>query len=130
MSPLPLGMIVESLVAVLLVLTIVYCIVLNRRLKMFRANEEDLRATISELVTATEIAERAIIGLKATASDCDKTLAHRLRQAEKFNADLAEQLDAGESLMNRIARITEAGRVSEPAGRFGELGRVRRGQAA
>ena len=60
------GMMIEGMVAILLVLTIGYCIMLNRRLKLLSADEQSLRATISELVTATEIAERAINGLKLT----------------------------------------------------------------
>ena len=60
------GLAVESLVAVLLMLTIGYCMVLNKRLKRLRADEQSLRATISELITATEIAERAIGGLPLT----------------------------------------------------------------
>ena len=62
-----LGLVIELLVAALLALTIGYCLVLNRRLKRLQADEQALRATISELITATEIAERAILGLKATA---------------------------------------------------------------
>ena len=68
MSTLPIGMIIEGLVAVLLLITIGYCWMLNRRLQRLRADEEVLRATISELMTATEIAERAILGLKNNGS--------------------------------------------------------------
>ena len=57
MTSLPLGMLIEALVAVLLLVTIGYCWILNRRLQRLRADEETLRATISELITATEIAE-------------------------------------------------------------------------
>ncbi|MCC2111409.1 MAG: chemotaxis protein [Hyphomicrobiales bacterium] len=125
-----LGIIVEALVSLLLVLTIGYCIVLDRRLKRFRADEEDLRATIAELVTATEIAERAIIGLKATASECDKSLTHRLRQAEKLTDDLGEQLHEGSDLLERIARITEAGRAPSARSRFAVFHRSAKGEAA
>ena len=59
------GMIIDGLVAFLLILTIGYCMMLNSRLKLLKADEQSLRATISELVTATEIAERAIGGLEA-----------------------------------------------------------------
>lgn len=108
---------IEGLVAVLLVLTIGYCIVLDKRLKRLRADEADLRATISELLTATEIAERAIVGLKETASDADRTLAQRLREAEFFSQEIGRELGEGEKLLNRIIRITEAARgtaVAEP----------------
>lgn len=102
---------VEGLVAVLLVLTIGYCILLDKRLKRLRADEANLQATISELLTATEIAERAIVGLKETASDCDKTLAQRLREAEFFSQEIGRELGEGEKLLNRIIRITTAARA-------------------
>ena len=52
-----LGVAIESLVAVLLMLTIGYCMLLNKRLKRLKADEHSLKATIAELITATEIAE-------------------------------------------------------------------------
>lgn len=108
MSHLPLGLVIESLVAVLLVLTIAYCAILNGRLKRLRSDEEALRATISELITTTEIAERAILGLKTTAAECDQTIAQRLTQAEHLSGELARQLDTGESVLMRITQIAEA----------------------
>ena len=112
MSTLPLGMIIEGLVAVLLVITIGYCFTLNRRLQRLRADEEVLRATISELMTATEIAERAILGLKTTAAEADKTLGSRLKQAETMSHTLAEQVGEGEIVFTRISQIAEAARAS------------------
>src|SRR6266513_5851031 len=94
------GLIIESLVAVLLLLTITFCIVLNGRLKKLKADEHALKATISELITATEIAERAIAGLKLTVRDCDQNLGERLRSAERFSADIERQLDAGEDILD------------------------------
>lgn len=113
MSTLPLGMIIESLVAGLLLVTISYCWILNRRLQRLRADEETLRATISELITATEIAERAILGLKATATDVDKTLGGRLSEAEAMSRLLAEQLGQGEQVLARISQIAEAARSAQ-----------------
>ena len=59
---------------------------------------------------ATETAERAIAGLRTTLSDCDRTLAERLRTAERYAADLSEQVEAGNAVMNRIAQIVESTR--------------------
>ena len=103
------GMIIEMLVAILLALTIAYCISLNRRLKLLKADEQSLRATISELVTATEIAERAIAGLKLTVEECEAGLGARLRSADRFTADLDRSLAAGKDLYDRLARIVVAG---------------------
>ena len=105
----------EALVAVLLVITIVYCIVLNSRLKRLRADESDLRATISELVTATEIAERAIGGWKAAAVDCDKTLSVRMREAEHFSIEIAREIAEGQKVLNRIKQIATAVRKTDSA---------------
>jgi Domain of unknown function (DUF6468) len=103
------GVIVEMLVAILLALTIAYCISLNRRLKLLRADEQSLRATISELVTATEIAERAIAGLKLTVDECEAGLGTRLRSADRFIAELDRSIAAGSDLFDRLARIVVAG---------------------
>lgn len=112
MSTLPIGMIIESLVAILLMITIGYCWTLNRRLQRLRADEETLRATISELMTATEIAERAILGLKATAATADKTLGSRLKDAQSMSERLAGQLGEGEKIFSRITQIAEAARAA------------------
>ena len=102
------GLMIELLVAFLLVLTIGYCVTLNRRLKRLRNDEEALRATIAELITATEIAERAILGLKATAGDCDKNLAHRLKDAERLSSELQYYVTQGEGVVGRLVKISDA----------------------
>jgi hypothetical protein len=107
------GLAIESMVAILLVLTIGYCIVLNSRLKMLKADEQALKATISELITATEIAERAIAGLKLTVRDCDLSLGERLRNAEQLSAEIAGQLDDGRTVLERLTRIALAARQPE-----------------
>jgi chromosome segregation ATPase len=107
------GLLIESVVAVLLLLTIGYCVLLNRRLKRFKADEQSLKATISELITATEIAERAIAGLKVTVRDCDQNLGERLRTAERFAADISRQVAAGESVLNRLTQIAVAARPAQ-----------------
>ena len=112
------SVIVEMLVAILLALTIIYCISLNRRLKVLKADEQSLRATISELVTATEIAERAIAGLKLTVQDCEAGLGERLRSADRFTADLDRSVAAGQDLLDRLTRIVvAAGAGAIPAAR-------------
>src|SRR5579883_3121954 len=107
------GVIIDSLVAILLVLTIGYCMLLNRRLKMLKADEQSLRATISELVTATEIAERAIGGLKQTVRECDETLGERLRNADGISSELARQIEAGEDIMRRMLGVVIAARQGD-----------------
>lgn len=102
------GLTIESLVAILLLLTIVYCARLNSRLERLRADEGKMRANVAELVTATEAAERAIAGLKATVRECRETIEPRLRDAEVFSTAMAEHLKSGEDVLARLKKITAA----------------------
>jgi hypothetical protein len=96
---------IESMVALLLLLTILYCVRLNRHLTKLRSDESTLRATIAELITATETAERAIAGLKATVTEADATLGERLRTAERYSADIIGHTKAGAEVLNRLVQI-------------------------
>ena len=104
------GLMIESLVAVLLLLTIGYCVLLNRGLKRLKADEMSLKATISELITATGMAERAVAGLKIAAHECEGTLGERLRAAERCCADLNRQTNTGAVILERISRVVIGGR--------------------
>ena len=109
------GILIEGLVALLLLVTIGYCVMLNARLKRLKADEHALKATIMELIGATENAERAVAGLKATARDCELTLAERLRSAERLSAEMERQTQVGEAVVQRLSRIVVAARPASEA---------------
>ncbi len=107
------GFLIESMVSILLLLTILYCVQLNKQLRLLKADEQSLRATISELITATEIAERAIAVLKSTMRDGEQTLNARLDRSEQISADIERQLKAGGDLLARLTRIAGVGRTAD-----------------
>jgi uncharacterized protein DUF6468 len=100
-----LGIAIESLVAFLLMLTIGYCMLLNARLKRLKADESSLKATIGELITATEIAERAIGGLKLTVRDVNENLNAQLTAAGAISIQLKKQLAEGDNVVRRLSKI-------------------------
>jgi hypothetical protein len=116
-----LGIAIESLVAFLLILTIGYCMLLNTRLKRLKADESSLKATIGELITATEIAERAIGGLKLTVRDVNENLGDQLASASQMSQQLKVLLAEGDNVVRRLSKIANAARppaanpVAEPA---------------
>ena len=110
-----LGLMIESLVAVLLLLTIGYCALLNKRLKLLRNDEQSMRGTIAELVTATEIAERAIGGLKVTVRECDENLGAQLLNGAELAGKLRKQVAVGEEILHRLSQIALAARPHEVA---------------
>ena len=111
-----LGIAIESLVAVLLMVTVGYCMLLNKRLQRLKADEHSLKATIGELITATEIAERAIGGLKHTVRDVNENLGSQLTAAMQMSAHLKSQLAEGDGVIRRLSRIASAARpaAAEP----------------
>ncbi len=115
MTGFSMGLVIEGAVAVLLALTIGYCVVLNGRLKRLHADRDVLRQMISDLVGATNLANQAIKELKSTAVEADLTLNARLEEAERFGIELANHVSAGTALMERIVKITTAARAASPA---------------
>lgn len=99
---------IESLVAILLLLTILYCVRLNNQLKRLKADGSSMQKTIAELITATETAERAIAGLKATVREAEETLGERLRSAEKFATEMRQNTVAGAEVLSRLTQIAGA----------------------
>jgi hypothetical protein len=108
------NLIADLLVASLLVATIITCYILTRRIERMKMDEAGMRQTVGALVSATDTAERAIAGLKLTLGDCDRTLAERLRTAERYAADLAAQVEAGQIVMDRIGQIVSAATLVAP----------------
>jgi Domain of unknown function (DUF6468) len=105
-----LGLIIETLVAVLLLLTIGYCMLLNKRLQRLKADEHSLKAVIAELITATEIAERAIGGLKHTVRDVNENLGSQLAAATGMSEQLRRQLSEADYVVRRLTKIAIAAR--------------------
>ncbi|MEA3027484.1 MAG: hypothetical protein QOF91_2769 [Alphaproteobacteria bacterium] len=99
---------IESLVSILLLLTILYCIRLNDQLKRLKADGSSMQQTIAELITATESAERAIAGLKATVREADETLGERLKAAERYSVEMRQNATAGAEVLNRLTKIAGA----------------------
>jgi hypothetical protein len=102
------GLTIESMVAILLLLTILYCARLNKQIGRLKADERLMKTTVADLMVATETAERAIAGLKTTVKEADLTLGARLREAEGYCASLTDNLRAGEDLLNRLRKIAYA----------------------
>ena len=81
---------IEGLLIFLLMITIGYCFILDRRLKILRSGQTDLRKVISDLSRTTQTAQEAIAGLKATADDVDRKLTEKLDEARALTGELGQ----------------------------------------
>jgi len=103
-----LGMVVEVSVAILLAVTIGYCVILNTRLKRLHADRDTLQRMVGDLVQATALANAAVMELKTAALEADGRLTVRLEEAGRFERSLDESVATGAQLIEKIARITAA----------------------
>jgi len=96
---------IESMVAILLLATILYCVRLNEQLKRLKADESSMKKTIGELLGGIENAERAISGLKATVREADDSLSVRLKDAERFCKEIKAGTEAGGDVLTRLGQL-------------------------
>jgi hypothetical protein len=106
-----LGMVVEGSVAVLLAVTIGYCVILNSRLKRLHTDRETLQKMVGDLVQATTLANAAVMELKTAALEADTKLSVRLEEAAELDRSLSGSVASGSQLIEKIGRITAAARA-------------------
>lgn len=96
------GLIVDGLVAILLIVTIFYCLLLDRRLRALRSGQDGLKSVIAELDVATARAERAIGQLSALGSRETQGLEKAMRDARTLSDELSLMVEAGNNLADRL----------------------------
>jgi len=80
----------EILVSLLLVITITYCFILDRRLKALRSGQDGVRQSISDLVQATLQAEQSIHKLTVTAEKVGGELESHIVEAKTLNRSFSK----------------------------------------
>ncbi|MEJ0027499.1 MAG: DUF6468 domain-containing protein [Rhizomicrobium sp.] len=111
------GLIVELALTGLLAVTLVYCIVLERRLAAVRRGQEGLKSTIGELNAAIAHAGGSMRALKAAASGAAETLDERMSRARATIDELSLLTASGERIAERFDRAvsTQAPARRQPA---------------
>lgn len=87
------GPFLDSLIIALLVATIVYASILNRRLTRFRDNRAELERATRTFAEAALRADGGIKGLRAAAEETSKALDEKLVRAQQLRDDLSYLLD-------------------------------------
>ncbi len=102
--------VLEAVVATLLLATIAYCVIVNRKLEKLRADQENLKSIIRDLNQSTLQAEAAAGELRTTVEKASKELAIQINRAENSSGHLRNQNDKADGLLNRLsamARLTK-----------------------
>ncbi len=119
------GIAVELLVALLLATTIVWAVILDRRLRDLRSGRDGVRQAVIDLAGATGRAESAVLALREAAESTGAELARRQAAAKAASDELALLLGSAEGLAERLTKraapMTQASRSEAPRPAMREL---------
>ena len=109
------GLIVNALVAILLIAVIAHAVVLNRRLKSWRAEAGELERLIITFNGAITRAETALGGLKQAVREDGQSLDVAQKRAQALRDDLAYLVERGGSLADRLEEAVRSGLAQQTA---------------
>lgn len=98
---------VELALSLLLAATLIYCALLERRLKAVRKGQEGLKSTIAELNASLATAGASLRALQAAAGTVGDTLDRKLSVARATIDELSLLTSSGERIAQRMERSVE-----------------------
>src|SRR5437763_1286246 len=105
------GTILDIVVIILLVPTIIYAVILNRRLAALRKSRDELGKVVNSFNEATMRAEAGIPKLKKATTEANHTLKDRVEKAQTLRDDLAFMIERAEELAGRLEGAVRAARA-------------------
>ncbi len=97
-----LGLILEGLVGILLVVTVVYCALLDRRLRALRDGQDGLKAIIDGLDAATLRAQAGVAELRVSGDTVSGRLHEQVGKARALADELEIMVEAAARLADRL----------------------------
>jgi hypothetical protein len=104
----PITLIIEIMLSALLLATVVYCALLERKLSALRKGQDGLRDIIGELNRAIVSASVSMRTLRATADDAGKNLQEQVSKARGMIDELSLLNVSGERIAQRIVGSAQA----------------------
>jgi hypothetical protein len=106
----------DLIVAALLAATIIYAVILSKRLGALRNDKAQLEALIRSLDESARRAESAIAMLKRTSDEAGRELQMRIDQGQGLRTDLSYMIDFGGGLADRLESGVRAQREERNSG--------------
>ena len=100
----------DAVVAVLLIATIGYSVVLNRRLTAMRSDRDKFEDLIRNLSTASQRAEAVVTKMRASADDLSQRLDKKIDEARSLSDDLVYMIERGGVIADKMAGLIRSGR--------------------
>ncbi len=94
--------ILNVVIALLLVITIIFCLVLSKRISAFNSNKNDLKRFLTDFNEAIHKAEGNINLLKEMGSNVDENLKAQIKRARFLANDLSFLSEKGENVAQNL----------------------------
>ncbi len=95
--------------AVLLLLTLVWCILLLRKLRRINLDRRDVADLITGIDAATRRAETAVVGIRDAAREAQLMLSKDREQIDARATELVRLADGGSQIARRLENVLQGG---------------------
>ena len=106
------SLLLDGLLVCLLTATIVYSIILDRRLRTFRQARDEMQALLANFTAATSQAQSSMAALRDASQTTSTDLTEKLERGKSLRDDLNYLVDRGGSLADRLEGGVSAARAS------------------
>jgi len=96
------NLLLNIIIVCLLVATISYCWVLNRRIKILQDSKSELAQLLGHFDESTERASESIIALQSASKRIGDNIQHRIEKANYLIDDLGFMIERGNKLSNQL----------------------------
>lgn len=97
-------------VSILLLITIIYATLLNKKLNMIRDGKQDMESLVREFNDAVTKAEDGLAAVRAAAQEGGEALQSRTEAADRLADDLAFLMKKGDITINKLEEIIKRSR--------------------
>jgi len=107
------GLIIDGVVMALLIVTVVYCTELNRRLKALHTDQDGLRGVVDALDRATDRAQASITELRTLGAAAANDLKAERERADVLLEELKLMVGSADRVANRLADLRGGAATTE-----------------
>jgi hypothetical protein len=102
----------DGLLVALLTATIIYAVILDRRLRTFRQARDEMQALLANFTAATVQAQSGMVSLRDTSQTTAAELKDQFERGKSLRDDLSFLLEHGATLADRLESSISAARAS------------------
>jgi len=104
------GLLFDGVISILLLITIIYAVVLNKKLNLIRDGKQDMETLVWNFTEAVKQAEQGLNAVRAAAQEGGEALQTRTEAADRLADDLAFLMKKGDITISKLEEIIKRSR--------------------